>query len=68
MMKYVFSELSHMGYQKAYLWVLEENKNARRFYERFGFVQGDIVQTDTYEGKELREVMYVLEAGESGAV
>lgn len=68
LMQAVLSELSHMGYQKAYLWVLEENKNARRFYERFGFVQGDIVQTDTYEGKELREVMYVFEAGESGAV
>ena len=59
LMRTVISELHDMGYQKVYLWVLEENKNARRFYERFGFVQNDRRQTDIYDGKEVAELMYV---------
>lgn len=61
LMQAVISELSDMGYQKVYLWVLEENKHARRFYERFGFVQNDRRQTDMYDGKEVAELMYVYE-------
>lgn len=59
LMQAVIARLKDMGYRKVYLWVLEENKNARQFYERFGFVQGDKMQTDIYDGKELRELMYV---------
>lgn len=61
LMKAVISELKNMGYSKAYLWVLEENKNARQFYERFGFVRSDKTQTDTYDGKELKELMYIYQ-------
>lgn len=60
LMQAVISELKNMGYGKAYLWVLEENKNARQFYERFGFVRSDKTQTDTYDGKELKELMYIV--------
>ena len=59
-MKAVISELKNMGYSKAYLWVLEDNENARQFYERFGFVRSDKTQTDTYDGKELKELMYTV--------
>ncbi len=61
LMKAVISELKNMGYREVYLWVLEENKNARQFYERFGFVRSDQMQTDTYDGKELTELMYTYQ-------
>lgn len=61
LMQSLIAELHDMGYQKVYLWVLEENKTARRFYERFGFVQKDWRQMDIYDGKEVAELMYVYE-------
>lgn len=57
----VISALKNMGYQKVYLWVLEKNINARRFYERFGFMLSGRILTDTFAGKELKEVQYILE-------
>ncbi len=50
-----------MGYQKVYLWVLEKNISARGFYERFGFMLSGRITTDTFAGKELKEVQYILE-------
>ncbi len=49
------------GYKKVFLWVLEENARARKFYERYGFsAAGDVL--DSYiGGKALREVRYVFE-------
>lgn len=37
----VVSELKKMGFDKVFLWVLEENHNARHFYEKCGFVQAE---------------------------
>ncbi|MBD5484838.1 MAG: GNAT family N-acetyltransferase, partial [Lachnospiraceae bacterium] len=37
------------------------NENARQFYERFGFVRSDKAQTDAYDGKELKELMYIYQ-------
>lgn len=47
------------GYSKIYLWVLEDNQRARRFYESMGFqANGDrIVQN--IGGKNLVEVRYI---------
>lgn len=56
----VINELKEMGYQKIYLWVLEENINAHRFYERFGFTLSGRIHTDTFADKELKEVQYIL--------
>lgn len=61
LMQAVLTELKKMGYQKVYLWVLEENENARRFYERFGFTTSGKSCADTYAGREVREVQYVME-------
>lgn len=61
LMQTVISELERMGYQKVYLWVLEKNISARRFYERFGFILSGRIHTDTFAGKELKEVQYILE-------
>jgi len=52
------SELRKMGFDKVFLWVLEENQNARYFYEKCGFVQTKRYLFSEIGGKELKEVQY----------
>ena len=52
------NELKSMGFGDIFLWVLEQNFNARRFYEKAGFVLSDYYLKDTIGGKELKEVAY----------
>lgn len=55
---YVTDWLKAQGFQKLYLWVLEENRRARAFYERQGFMpNGDRTQI-TIAGKTLTELRY----------
>lgn len=56
----VVSELKKMGFDKVYLWVLEKNRNARRFYEKCSFVQTERCLFSDIGGKELKEVQYSL--------
>lgn len=51
--------LEEMGFRDIFLWVLEENTNARRFYERQGFVPSGKYLDDNIGGKPLREIQYV---------
>ena len=37
LMDHVLQEFRRRGFVEVTLWVLEENRNARRFYEKFGF-------------------------------
>ena len=37
MMEHVLSEMKAAGFEKAMLWVFEENIRARKFYEKHGF-------------------------------
>lgn len=53
------SELIKMGFSNVFLWVLEENINARCFYERFGFTQSGRFLNDNIGGKDLREIQYI---------
>lgn len=53
-------ELRKSGFHKILLWVLEENQSARSFYENNGFICTDNVLDDNIGGKDLREIMYVL--------
>jgi len=55
------SVLSEMGYDKVYLWVLEQNIMARRFYEKNGFVVLD-EKMDSFGGVELVFVRYGYES------
>ena len=48
------------GYDEIFLWVLEENASARRFYESQGFVLTDGYLENEIGGKMLREVRYKL--------
>lgn len=51
-------ELEKLGFNKVFLWVLEDNCNARRFYERCGFVQTERCLFSDIGGEELKEVQY----------
>lgn len=61
LMESVIAELKKLGYEDVFLWVLEENERARRFYENFGFVPTDDFLDDSVGGRDLREVRYIYE-------
>lgn len=58
LLKASVSGLNKMGFSNIFLWVLEENYNARRFYENFGFILNGTVMYDNIGGKVLRELQY----------
>ena len=55
------AELRALGCSRILLWVLEENVRARRFYEKQGFTATGEYMDDNIGGRDLREIMYVLE-------
>lgn len=52
------SALASQGYRNVFLWVLEENRRARAFYERSGFRNGGTFLEDVIGGKPVRELAY----------
>jgi len=56
--------LLQMGYPDIFLWVLEDNARARRFYERLGFQDGHTYLDDNIGGKALREMQYLRHIGQ----
>ena len=61
----VLDRLKEQGYDDVFLWVLEENTQARRFYEKNGFSCTDDYREDVISGKALREVRYVYQIAHS---
>ena len=57
-------ELKKLGFYNILLRVLEDNRNARSFYEKNGFVFSGEYYQDNIGGKELREMLYVYHTGE----
>ena len=57
------SALRAAGFGDIYLWVLEGNANARAFYEHCGFRPDGGAQDDTIGDGDVRELRYVLRAG-----
>jgi len=55
------SELKRQGFETVFLWVLEENRRARDFYERYGFLQTGGFSDAPIGGKNLREVRYIYQ-------
>lgn len=53
------------GHGRMLLWVLQENTNARRFYEKAGFAPDGTAEPFEVEGTEVPEVRYALELGGS---
>lgn len=60
----VVGELKKLGYQEIFLWVLEENIRARRFYEKCGFIPSGHCMEHEIGGKVLREVRHYFLFGE----
>lgn len=50
--------LAEFGYRDIFLWVLEENERARKFYEKAGFALSTIALDDYIAGKKLKEIQY----------
>ncbi len=60
LMRSALDELKKQGFRTVFLWTLEDNVRARRFYERIGFIcTGDIIE-DCIGGKNLREIRYEI--------
>ena len=55
----VIVELKKMGYRNIFLWVLEKNLRARKFYEKEGFSMSDEYLDDNIGGKDVREIRYI---------
>ena len=56
----VICELENLGFNDIFLWVLEDNLRARRFYEKMGFIPSENYLDDNIGGKELKEVRYYV--------
>lgn len=54
-------ELRQQGFDRIFLWVLEENARARHFYEKHGFTFSGDSREDEIGGKTIREVRYVFQ-------
>lgn len=54
----VVNELERLGYRDIFLWALEENDRARKFYEKEGFLLSNHYLNDNIGGKELRQIQY----------
>lgn len=54
-------ELKQLGFYNILLRVLEDNRKARTFYERNGFVFSGEYFQDNIGGKELKELLYVYQ-------
>ena len=52
------AELDRLGFGEVFLWVLEENRQARQFYSRMGFSPSGGFLEDSIGGKPLRELAY----------
>ena len=59
----VVSFLKQEGYGGIYLWVLAENRRARRFYERHQFRHNGDTKCIKIGGEDLPEVRYVRQIG-----
>ena len=55
----VVKDILEMGYHDIFLWTLQENERAQKFYEKQGCQQNGDTAVIEIGGKELREVRYV---------
>lgn len=59
LIEFAVLELKKLGYDNIFLWVLEENSKARRFYEKAGFISTDDYINARIGGKEVKEIRYI---------
>ena len=53
-----------MGFDELFLWVLDDNIAAKKFYEHLGFLQTEDYLDNTIGGKDLREVRFIYKKGD----
>ena len=53
--------LQEEGYHKLFLWVLEENRRAGRFYEKLGLQPADLHREQRIGNTAVREIVYCKE-------
>jgi GNAT superfamily N-acetyltransferase len=58
LMQAATDEIRSMGFHSAALWVLEENRRARHFYEKFAYRPDGQSQLSDYCGTALRALRY----------
>ena len=59
LLEYALLKMQRIGVENVFLWVLEQNQHARRFYERHGFsFEGERGQL-VIEGVPLTELRYL---------
>ncbi|MCM1525084.1 MAG: GNAT family N-acetyltransferase [Ruminococcus sp.] len=54
-------QLYKMGFDKIFLWVLEENRRARHFYEKNGFSPDGKAMVSNIGGRELAEIRLITD-------
>lgn len=59
LLDHVINALKNAGYKDIYLWVLNENFHAQKFYKKHGFQPNGDTNTITIGGQELTEIRYV---------
>lgn len=52
-------DLARSGFQKFYLWVMAENRNARAFYRAMGFEASQDVSDYEIAGRRIADIRYV---------
>ena len=61
LVEYVKEDLKNKKRKKMIIWCLQENINARKFYEKIG---GELIQEEKYfekDGKKYKEVGYIFD-------
>ena len=58
LLAHAIDDLRQRGFTRAFLWVLESNTRARRFYEKAGWHADGDTKLETRGEVELREVRY----------
>ena len=58
LLKAAVDELGKMEFSDVFLWVLEENHPARRFYQKCGFWQSEVCLQQNVGGRELQDIQY----------
>ena len=59
LLKWAEAELKSRGYKSITLWVLKDNYQARKFYEKHGYIKEGRSDIITIGGKELDKVRYI---------
>jgi L-amino acid N-acyltransferase YncA len=57
----VLDQVRERGFEQVTLWVLAANRQARSFYESFGFIPDGSINDDRSDGFLVREVRYCID-------